>query len=402
MAGLFLLGERFIVHSAHQFDTSFEAFNRLLALIENTPEFDSRVQSAPKSHGFEGIILKNGQRIRFRTRTGGGGRGFTGDCLILDEAMILPAPMLGALMPTLSARPNVQIWYTGSAVDQAVHEHGVVFSRIRERGLKGGDPTLAYFEWSTEHDLADITPEVAADPKVWAQANPGFGIRISTEAIEEERVSMDARTFAVERLGAGDWPSTSPLAQRVIDPDLWADCADEDSKPQNPVCFAFDVTPDRSMSCIAVAGNRRDGLPHVEIIEHKRGTRWIGARLEGLVKAWKPSMVVCDGGGPAGGLLPDLESLGIDLTPVSAKEHVQACGVFYDAVEDNRLRHLSTPELNAAVDGAATRTLGEAWAWSRKSSAVDISPLVASTLALWGNAQSPKKSKSRVINLNDL
>jgi hypothetical protein len=28
--------------------------------------------------------------------------------------------------------------------------------------------------------------------------------------------------------------------------------------------------------------------------------------------------------------------------------------------------------------------LGDAWAWSRKSSAVDISPLVACTLALFG------------------
>jgi hypothetical protein len=28
--------------------------------------------------------------------------------------------------------------------------------------------------------------------------------------------------------------------------------------------------------------------------------------------------------------------------------------------------------------------LADAWAWSRKNSATDISPLVASTLALWG------------------
>jgi hypothetical protein len=33
------------------------------------------------------------------------------------------------------------------------------------------------------------------------------------------------------------------------------------------------------------------------------------------------------------------------------------------------------------VTGAKKRPLGDAWAWSRKSSAVDISPLVACTLA---------------------
>jgi phage terminase large subunit-like protein len=31
LAGLFLLGERLIIHSAHQFDTSLEAFRRLLS-----------------------------------------------------------------------------------------------------------------------------------------------------------------------------------------------------------------------------------------------------------------------------------------------------------------------------------------------------------------------------------
>jgi hypothetical protein len=106
LAGLFLLGERLIIHSAHQFDTSLEAFRRLLCLIEDTPDFDRRVQRVSRSHGEEGIELKNRQRIRFRTRTKGGGRGFSGDCLILDEAMILPESAHGALLPTLSARPN--------------------------------------------------------------------------------------------------------------------------------------------------------------------------------------------------------------------------------------------------------------------------------------------------------
>jgi hypothetical protein len=43
---------------------------------------------------------------------------------------------------------------------------------------------------------------------------------------------------------------------------------------------------------------------------------------------------------------------------------------------------LGTPELKAALKGASKRSLGDSWAWARKSSAVDISPLVAVTLAL--------------------
>jgi hypothetical protein len=69
---------------------------------------------------------------------------------------------------------------------------------------------------------------------------------------------------------------------------------------------------------------------------------------------------------------------------VSAQEHAKACGTFFDACEQQTLRHLGSSELTAAVKGAAKRPLGDAWAWSRKASSVDISPLVAVTLALWG------------------
>ena len=51
LAGLFLFGERLIIHSAHQFDTSLEAFRRLLTLIEETPDFSRRVKRVSRSHG---------------------------------------------------------------------------------------------------------------------------------------------------------------------------------------------------------------------------------------------------------------------------------------------------------------------------------------------------------------
>jgi phage terminase large subunit-like protein len=155
--------------------------------------------------------LKTGERIRFMTRTKGGGRGHVGDLVVLDEAMILPESMIGALMPTLSARSvlgNPQLWYFGTAVDQAINDNGVVFARIRDRGKRGGDPSLAYFEWSFDaENLWDVTPQMAADPAQWQKANPALGIRISEEHIANELRSMDMRTFCVERGGAGDWPS---------------------------------------------------------------------------------------------------------------------------------------------------------------------------------------------------
>jgi hypothetical protein len=312
--------------------------------------------------------------------------------------MVLQESFIGALLPTLSGRSvtgNPQVWYTGSAVDQHVHEHGVVFARIRERGLDGNDPSLAYFEWSAadafDADGKPITPEtldesVLADRDAWARANPGLGVRISEEHIENERRSMAARTFAVERLGVGDYPPTDAGALTVLDLTSWDSLADPDSRIAGSAWFALDVRPDRSAAAIAAAGQRPDGRAHVEIVDHGRGTGWVVERLREVVERQGAAAVVYDAAGPAASLAAELEASGVPVTSVSATDHARACGLIFDRVDQETLRHLGTSELRAAIHGAAQRPLGDAWAWSRKNSTVDISPLVAATLALWAAA----------------
>lgn len=393
LAGLFLLGERLIIHSAHLFDTSLEAYRRLRGLIEDTPDLARRVRRFNNSHGQEGIELRNGQRIRFRARTRGGGRGFTADCLVLDEAMFLPEATLGALLPTLSARPNSQVWYAGSAVDQLVHPEGLHLARVRQRGRDAAG-SLAYFEWSVRgaDTPSDLSEQDAASPEAQAQANPGLGIRIGPGHVENERQAFDHRMFCVERLGVGDWPDPAG-AQTVVDLPTWDMLADKRSKPSDPVVFSFDVMPDRSWASIGVAGSRPDGRWHVEIVDRRRGTGWIANRVAELVEAHAPLGVVCDGAGPAGSLLPELQERGIEPVTVTAVEHAQACARFFDGVAEKTIRHLGDQAVRAAIKGAARRPLGDAWAWSRKQSTVDISPLVACTLALWlastGTEQKP-------------
>jgi hypothetical protein len=383
LTGLFLLQEPLIIHSAHQFDTSLEAFRRLLWRIEETPELDRQVKRVSRSHGEEGIELRNGCRIRFRTRTKGGGRGFSCDCLILDEAMFLPESAFGALLPTLSARVNPQVWITGSAVDQLIHEDGVVFARLRERGHAGNDPGLAYFEWSAPFEHPDDVDDLT-NIAYWAAANPGLGIRISEGHIWSEFRAMDARTFAVERLGVGDWPDTDPNSGSVIKTEAWNALIDPNSALLDPVFFAFDVSPDRKWATIAAAGKRADNNFHVEVVDRAEGTEWVPERLVNLTKRHKYVSVLTDGIGPGASLLHELAPHGVKVKTVTTSEHAQACGLLFDGVERKSLRHLGQADLARAIKGAATRPLADSWAWSRKNSHVDITPLVAVTLAHWG------------------
>ena len=200
--------------------------------------------------------------------------------------------------------------------------------------------------------------------------------------------------FLTERLGIGDWPDTNPQANRPIDPAAWRVLADEDSSALDPVYFAVDVSPDRFAS-VAVAGRRRDKYRHVELVDHKRGTGWVAERVAGLVGKHRTAAVVVDAVGPASTLIPEitdaLKSAGLlsklkerELTVTSTREHAQACGLFVDLIEQQGLRHMGQGPLDRAVDGAVKRSVGDSWLWSRKDSLVDISPLVAVTLALWG------------------
>jgi hypothetical protein len=401
LAGVFAFGEQLQVHSAHEFPTATEAMGRMEELLAGTPEFASQVKSVSRSHGSEGFVFKSGQRIRYRTRTKGGGRGFSvRETLYLDEAMILQESFIAALLPTLSAQSmhgNPQIWYTGTAVDQLVHEHGQVFARIRARGISGDDPTLAWFGWSAvdpfDSDDKPITPEhpmvadLLDDARTWAAGNPSLGIRISEEYIAEERRSMDARTFAVERLGIGDWPAIDASGEAPISVEAWKALEDPRSQIVGPACFAFDVTPDRRWSTISVTGLRADGLIHGEVVERRRGTGWVVDRMVELVDEHEPVAVVCDQRSPAMSLVRDLEAAGVEVTTTDANEHAEACGLLFDLVEQDRFRHLGTGELAAAIKGAVRRPLGDAWGWSRRKSAVDISPIVSVTLAAWGTSR---------------
>jgi len=166
--------------------------------------------------------------------------------------------------------------------------------------------------------------------------------------------------------------------------ELWKDLTDTESVLLDPVCLAFDVSPARTSATISAAGKRGDGLAHVEVVEQREGTGWVVSRLKALIADHSVARVVCDARSPAAALLHDMDDIGLVPEPVSATDYGRACGLLVDTVNGRKLRHLGTSELRQAIKGAKARELGDAFAWGRKKSAIDITPLVSVTLALWG------------------
>lgn len=177
-------------------------------------------------------------------------------------------------------------------------------------------------------------------------------------------------------------PSKIPLT-------AWVKCKDPESQIVGGLVLSWEVSWDRRFAAIAAAGVRPDGLPHVELIDYREDTDWVSARLAELVKRHKASAVVVDPGGPAGSLLSEVTErlpVKMDPKPLSIRDMAHACGRIYDAAITGQLRHLGDGRLLEALRKSATRSLADAWAWDRKHSAGDISPLVAVTTALHGLA----------------
>lgn len=379
LAGALVFNEKTIIISAHQQDTAREVFTRITDLIDRNPMLADRVAQVMNALNREFIKFKNGATIRFKARSKGGGRGFSCDCLLLDEAQILGAAAWSAILPTMSARPNPQVWLLGTP--PTVEDDGEVFTRIRDTGLAGKEPRLAYLEWSAT--VADDFD----DPATWAKANPSFGSRISEDAILGERSSMTDAQFAMERLGI--WSSETALA--VIPADTWADRAipAEDVPTDPPTSFGLDMSHDRVVSIGVSVGE------HVEVAALDKVSDTLGA-VEWLVeRAGKGIPVVVDGQSPAASMIPALRNAGVHVVVTSAPDMAKACGSFYDDVLEGRLTHFDQSPLNVAVAGARKRPIGTAggWGWDRKDYSINLAPLVSVTLARFGATTAPATKK---------
>lgn len=359
---------RLIIFAAHEYKTAREIFLRLRLLLDPPPDAHplmyadasllAQVKTIRTANGEESIELQNGRRVRFLARTSGSGRGFTGDMVLLDEAYKLNQEQMSALLPTMGARPNPQIWYAS----MGPFEDSEVQLAIMDRARSDDPGALCYLGWEAPADAA------VDDRDWWVKCNPAHPHRMTMDTLENEFRALGPQGFAREKLCM----KTSSV-DRVIPADMWVAVQGSEG-PGDHVEFALDVSVDRSHYAIAAADDS-----HVELVEYEP-VRGVVERVSELVGRYT-NRVVVDGSGPAASLIPELEAAGVHVESAKSGEMVSACGRFYDALSDRDVAVFESQVLNTAVSGAARKPSGDAWKWSRSLSNQDISPLVAATLA---------------------
>lgn len=422
LAWLFLFNYKLVMHSAHLFETSREHFLRMQVLIASNPQFDSRVSKIKEGRGSEEIIMRDGARLKFMTRKGGAGRGFTGVKNVYDECMYLEALSMSAGLPALATQPDAQVIYAGSAglgaVSSqlgAVRHRAYAPTRVGEDGRPlPGDPALGYLEWAINKPVYDengrrIAGDDPEDPRVIVRVNPamapsnGRPPRIAMSFVQKEARALgglQSPDWWRERLGVGDYPEEEEI-WAVIAKTTWQAAAHE-VQPVLTRCrkvLAVAGDPDRGTSALAMAVRLPDGTAHIESVERHRGTAWLAPRaaeiVEGLRKDRKDEddWLLADDGQPViilkGDVTEHVDSLLVEAwvaTHVAtAGEYAQGCQALTEAIRLRTARHRGDQvSLNKAV-ATAERASGEqgGWRWVLDT-AQDSSPLRAVTLALLG------------------
>lgn len=403
---LFLAGIREVTHTAHEFKTAKKHFLRILGLIRNTPALNRQVYNVLGSNSETSIQLfsEDGPKLTFLARSGSSGRGLQGEKIVLDEGLYLTEEIMAALLPIQAAQRDPQAWIasTPPAADGSPTLTQMRNDAVGDTATEPED--TCWMEWSAP-DGSDPNDLAAV-----AQANPELGRRLPHRNIARETrtLMLSGRKEEVLRERMCLWPVTS--ASRVLDADRfdalgeYTDPARPQDAPQVTGAYAIGIAATHDLSRIwaYVAGDCDDGAVQVELAREFRSRRGVAAWLE---QAYDRDdglcAIVIDPKNPAAVLMDDIEKLDLDVLRPTGGEYAATCvgiaaivnGTEGDELEldDGEplelpalLRHLGDEPLALAARNVGRRPLGSLWAWRAVNAAVDVAPMEAATLAVFG------------------
>lgn len=398
LAGVLLFGEKKIVISAHQQDTAREAFSKMIEILE--ADGNQWLMDRVKPNGImnainrEAVKFRNGATIQFKARTGAGGRGFSSDCLLLDEAQRLKRAAWVSINSTMSAMPNPQVWLLGTPPTR--EDDGEVFESIRKAAIDGVSSAAAWCEWSADPSSPDYDP--ASEYTRWS-ANPAWHTRINHEIVQGEFESYTAEEFAQDRLGV--WLDDVHAARRWS-AELWENTAVSAAPDLGLRSFAVAFSFDGSR--VAVAGALKHDLGvHVELVGAHSGDTEAGvtALADWLAERWRETASIVVLGAAGASLRQALRDRGVSsrlISAMSTPDYFAANAMAEEALRAGSLTHpvagpgdvldgsVSISDIPAADRGT--------WRWKATTPDGDETPVEAFCAAHWA-ARTSKRVPGR-------
>lgn len=385
LAGVLLFEEKKIVVSAHQADTARESFNKLVEILE--ADGNEWLMARVKPNGImnainrEAVKFRNGATVQFKARTGAGGRGFSSDCLMLDEAQRLKRSAWVSINSTMSAMPNPQVWLLGTP--PTPEDEGEVFGSVRDAAIGGASESSAWCEWAASPD-----DDPAEEYTRW-KANPAWNTRINHEIVQGEFETYSPDEFSLDRLGI--WASETGIKRAL--PSSWWESTAVDSKPDGVPSFAAAFSADGMR--VALAGAVRAGDDDPIHVEHLKATDdglrglapiadWFVEKDAAGTPRWRRAARVIISGQSGAHVLKQLlierRVPERRILLVTTPQYLQACGLLEESLRGRTVTHRREGQ-EQLDESIATVVKDKRGGWA---SSVDETPTEAISLALWG------------------
>ena len=378
-------GER-ILHTAHRTTTSGTAFNRLLAIMEDCGYEEGEDFTKIKAIGRESIVMIDGGKIDFRTRTSTGGLGESFDLLVIDEGQEYTDDQESALKYTIAASPNPQTIMIGTPPTPI--SSGTVFADLRNATLEGNNEDTGWAEWSVEEE-SDVR-----DVELWYQTNPSLGLRLTERTIRSE-VGDDDLDFNVQRLGL--WIKYNQKS--AISQNEWEELKiDRLPKLKGKLFVGIKYGHDGTNVAMSIAVKTKDDDIFVESIDCqsiRQGNAWIIAFL----KQADVQEVIVDGASGQNILANEMKDARIKkpILP-TVKEIIVANSTFEQGLFQQTIKHKGQPSLSQVVTNCDKRNIGSAGGFGYRSQIEenDISLMDSMILAHWAASSSKPVKKQKI------
>lgn len=246
------------------------------------------------------------------------------------------------------------------------------------------DPRFLYVHHTADRTLNPERPEDRA--VALRQANPGIS-QHRLEHLMRRYDQMPREDF--ERFHLAWWPTQLSNSWLASKKNAWALCQSDLELPDGAeVCIGIDVSRDRDLTAVGVAGRVDDrwvvrarvfeagqnGI--IELDEVMGHVRDLAGRYRLIRGAYDPRFWEL----PAG-LLAD-EGLPMLNVPQHPSEMVPRCGDVYEAIINQAIAHDGDPVLAWHVNGAARREHENGWSLSKGKSRHHIDACIAMVLAV--------------------
>jgi hypothetical protein len=343
------------------------------------PDEDSRPFRFYKSNGSIRIVWDNGSQWRAVKPQASAFRGSYADCILFDEAGEYDAgtteDLMAGALPVLATRPNAQLIVTGTPPKT---REGLLWQYLTA-GRKGTEG-LGILDYSME------ATQDATDEAVWEAVYPGLSsglvpLKFLRKALETQGLLSFSREFlcldpvasSLRAIPAEDWEASQV-------PELL-------ELPADNFSLAWDITQDGSAGAVAIAWYSPEGIPSVQILEHRAGFSWLPGYVGKLLTDNRGVEFGYDSIGHNLSVNQTLQSKQripkSGLRALTMKEVSAGVSLFTSAVSDHALVHAVDGSLDKAVEEVAFRYSGDSRLWSRGNSNADIAPLVAASNALY-------------------